>query len=319
MIEIRGSGNRTLQIKVPYHEPVIIGEFTYPLATDQALPVLVSENIAAMIRELKLKGYSCKTINSYVRQVQFFFNRTGIPLELVRREDIILYLEKLQKVTGHLDRSTAAHIISGLRALYRSVGKQGSVNPAETIPCPKHEVRYPDILSKEEVKRILQATRNIKHRLLLMLIYYAGLRVSEAVTLKVKDLDFERNLIHIRQGKGKKDRFVMLSQKIWATYQEYRSCYPIKEWLFPGAHITTHLSVRSVQSTFYNAVEHAGITKNVSIHSLRHSFATHLLENGTDLRYIQELLGHKSSRTTEIYTHVSNRDIRNIPSPLDGL
>ena len=152
-----------------------------------------------------------------------------------------------------------------------------------------------------------------------MLIYSAGLRVGEAVTLKLDDLDFERSLIHIRQGKGKKDRFVMLSRTIRGTYQEYRACYPVKEWLFPGADITAHLSVRSAQSIFYNAAESAGIKKNVSIHSLRHSFATHLLENGTDLRYIQELLGHKSSRTTEMYTHVSNLDIRNILSPLDEL
>jgi len=210
-------------------------------------------------------------------------------------------------------------VISGLQAFYRSMGRKGTENPAEGIPYPKHELRYPDILSKEEVRRILQAPRNLKHRLLLMLIYSAGLRVGEAVTLKLDDLDFERSLIHIRQGKGKKDRFVMLSRTIRGTYQEYRACYPVKEWLFPGADITAHLSVRSAQSIFYNAAESAGIKKNVSIHSLRHSFATHLLENGTDLRYIQELLGHKSSRTTEMYTHVSNRDIRNILSPLDEL
>jgi integrase/recombinase XerD len=265
------------------------------------------------------QGFRERNPKNYARQVQLFLHRTGIPAELVRREDVVLYLEKLQNITGHLNRSTAAHVISGLQAFYRSMGRKGTENPAEGIPYPKHELRYPDILSKEEVRRILQAPRNLKHRLLLMLIYSAGLRVGEAVTLKLDDLDFERSLIHIRQGKGKKDRFVMLSRTIRGTYQEYRACYPVKEWLFPGADITAHLSVRSAQSIFYNAAESAGIKKNVSIHSLRHSFATHLLENGTDLRYIQELLGHKSSRTTEMYTHVSNRDIRNILSPLDEL
>jgi len=292
MIEIRGSGKETPKITPPYNEKLV-----------------------QILRKIPSRLWN----PNYTRQVQLFLHRTGIPAELVRREDVILYLEKLQNIAGHLNRSTAAHIISGLRALYCSMGKKGTGNPAEGIPYPKQELRYPDIISKEEVKRIIQAPRNLKHRLLLMLIYSAGLRVSEAVTLKLKDLDFERNLIHIQLGKGKKDRFVMLSRTIWAAYQEYSSCYPLKEWLFPGIDISTHLSIRSAQSIFYNAAERAGIKKNVSIHSLRHNFATRLLENGTDLRYIQELLGHKSSRTTEMYTHVSNRDIGHIPSPLYGL
>lgn len=146
----------------------------------------------------------------------------------------------------------------------------------------------------------------------------AGLRVSEAVTLKVTDLDFERHMIHIRQAKGGKDRFVMLADSIADFYMTYRENFLLKTWLFPGANPDTHLSIRSAQAIFFKAAESAGITKQVSIHSLRHSFATHLLENGTDLRYIQELLGHKSSRTTEIYTHVTKFDLNRIRSPLDG-
>lgn len=193
------------------------------------------------------------------------------------------------------------------------------LNPAINIVLPKKQTRYPDVLSKEEVKRLFSVLSNIKHRFLLKLIYSAGLRVSEAVTLKITDLDFDRRMIHIRQAKGRKDRFVMLSAAAAVEYKGYRDNVLLKDWLFPGANPDCHLSIRSAQAVFSKAAERAKIAKEVSVHSLRHSFATHLLENGTDLRYIQVLLGHKSSRTTEIYTHVSKLDINRIKSPLDGL
>lgn len=167
--------------------------------------------------------------------------------------------------------------------------------------------------------RILTAPSNIKHRAILMLIYSAGLRVGEVVKLKLEDIDSNRRLIHIKGGKGRKDRFTILSEVALKILKKYYSQYKPRKWLFSGAKPSKHISVRTVQAIFEQAKEKAGIKKEVSVHSLRHSFATHLLESGVDLRYIQELLGHKSSKTTEIYTHVTNKDLRNIKSPLDTI
>lgn len=150
-----------------------------------------------------------------------------------------------------------------------------------------------------------------------MLAYSAGLRVSEVVKLRVQDIDTKRNMIHIKVAKGRKDRYTVLSEVALRVLREYWKVYQPKNWLFPGPKQNSHLTTRTVEKILEDASQKAGITKHVTVHTLRHSFATHLLEGGTDLRYIQELLGHKSSKTTEIYTHVSQRDIGRIKSPLD--
>jgi len=152
-----------------------------------------------------------------------------------------------------------------------------------------------------------------------MLIYSAGLRVSEVVKLKPEDIDAERKLIHIRSAKGRKDRYTMLSDVALETIKRYLKEYRQSRWLFPSIDKGKHITTRTVEKIFANACKKASIKKDVTVHSLRHSFAAHLLESGTDLRYIQELLGHKSSKTTEVYTHVSNKDIGKIKSPLDSL
>jgi site-specific recombinase XerD len=152
-----------------------------------------------------------------------------------------------------------------------------------------------------------------------MLIYSAGLRVGEAVRLKPADLDLDRHLVHVRGGKGHKDRYTLLSAVAVSAVREYRSIYPVGTYLFPGDRIDRPLAVRSAQKIVATARRSAGIAKHMTPHTLRHSFATHLLEAGTDLRYIQELLGHASTKTTEIYTHVSKRNIARIRSPLDDL
>lgn len=164
---------------------------------------------------------------------------------------------------------------------------------------------------------LFDAVENIKHKAILMLIYSSGLRVSGVVNLKPEDIDTHRKMIHIKGAKGKKDRYTLLSEIALKTINEYRKRYTILDFLFPGQNEGEHLSIRSVEHIMEHAIKNAGIQKKVTVHSLRHSFVTHLLEAGTDLRYIQELLGHKSSKTTEIYTHVSDRDIRRIRSPLD--
>lgn len=269
-----------------------------------------------LLRELRLKGFSQSTFKTYEKHIQWFFERTGLDPAEVRPEDIKIYLDTIRRVTG-CSRSYTVQCISALKNLYRYGYPAGVTNPADRVPLPRREERYPDILSRNEVKTLLSVVKNRKHRFLLTLVYSAGLRVSEAVKLRREDLDFDRKLIHIRQSKGKKDRYVVLSDRAVKTFREYEEHYVIKDWLFPGAAEGNHLSIRSAQAVFDRAAETGGIQKSVSIHSLRHAFATHLLEDGVDLRYIQALLGHKSVRTTEIYTHVTRMDIRNIRSPLD--
>jgi len=271
-----------------------------------------------MMREFLLKKYSKNTIKAYMDQVRYFFGRTGIEPSAVRREDIILYLESLTSITG-LSRSHTVQIVTALNHFYRINFPNLVPNPAKSIPRPKKNRPFPDILSKEEVIELINAPVNLKHRFLLNLIYSCGLRVSEAVALREGDLDFHRNLIHIRNSKGGKDRYVMLSTQTTIQFSEYQKDFIIHTWLFPGQVPQNHLAVRTAQAIFEQARNKCSINKNVSIHSLRHAFATHLLEDGVDLRYIQELLGHKSSKTTEIYTHVCRTDIKNIRSPLDTL
>lgn len=291
------------------------GFFNYPVFKGEDSSGMVS--VKKMKRELFIAGYSLKTIAIYCSQVNLFFQRMGLLPSNVSREDIVLYIENLNSVSG-VSRSTVVHIISGLKH-YFDVEFPLRKNPANNIPYPKKSRVYPDILSKNEVFAILSSIRNVKHRLLLTMTYSGGLRVGEVVMLRDVDIDYDRRLIHIREGKGKKDRYVMLSRKVITLLEEYRREHIIRDWIFAGQKRGAHLSVRTAQAVFEQAVERCGIKKHVSIHSLRHAFATHLLEDGVDLRYIQELLGHKSSKTTEIYTHVCRTDIRQIMSPLDRL
>jgi site-specific recombinase XerD len=184
---------------------------------------------------------------------------------------------------------------------------------------PRQDKRLPMVLSKDEINKILAMENNPKHLLLLMLVYSSGLRVSEVVSLKMENFDISRKVIYVKQGKGRKDRCTILSEKAASLISGYCGFFGIKDWLFPGQPPTSHLSIRSAQHIFDKAVYRAGISKNISIHGLRHTFATHLLENGTDIRYIQALLGHSSIRTTERYTHIAKGNILNIKSPLDSI
>lgn len=307
------------------HELYRTGMFTLPpfeekheAAPDKGLQksMVPPVELERMLRDLRLKGYSRNTLKNYTKHLEWFFERTLLDPPEVRTEDIRLYLDRMRSVVG-ISRSYIAQCIGALKNFYRYGYPDSARNPADRIPLPKKEERYPDILSRTEVKAILEAVHNRKHRFLLTLVYSSGLRVSEVVYLKEDDLDFERKMIHVRQSKGKKDRFVPLAGRAVESYKEYKEYYVVRDWLFPGAREGDHLSVRSAQALFDRAVEKAEIRKKVSLHSLRHAFATHLLEDGVDLRYIQVLLGHKSVRTTEIYTHVSRTDIQNIKSPLD--
>ena len=187
------------------------------------------------------------------------------------------------------------------------------------IDRPNKEKTLPSVLSTQEVIDILKQTENIKHKAILMTIYSAGLRISESINLKFKDIDSDRMQIRVEQGKGKVDRYSLLSVRTLMILREYYKQYRPTVWLFEGVKKGEQYSTRSIQQIFQDAVHKAGITKDVSVHTLRHSFATHLLENGTDLRYIQSLLGHANSKITEIYTHITTKGFDQIKSPMDTL
>lgn len=281
---------------------------------EEALNIRYLQN--TMNEELILKGYSQKTRKNYLGHLKRFILYSGKEHSIIGTDDIRNYLLYLldQKNISH---SFVNQAISALRFLFCTVLRRNDINIY--LPRPKKEEKLPDILSQTEIVKIFNSVRNIKHRAILFVTYSAGLRVSEVICLKVKDIDKERMLIHIRQAKGRKDRYSILSDAALKILREYVKIYKVKDWLFPGEKEENHISERTVQNIFKVACTKAEIEKDVSIHSLRHSFATHLLEAGTDLRYIQELLGHKNSKTTEIYTHVSKKDISKIRSPLDSL
>jgi len=266
-------------------------------------------------QEMQLRNYSPKTIKAYqswIRDlVQYCSPRH--PRELAS-SDIRNYLLHLIQ-DNNLAVSSVNQVVNALRFLYVELYKMSF--KIQDVPRPKKERKLPDIITQDEVIRILDTVTNLKHRTILMLIYSAGLRVGEAVRLKVNDIDSQRNLIHIRGAKGKKDRYTLLSSVLLEKLREYYKIYKPREYLFEGGNGRIHLAERSVQNVFKRAIKNAGIKKQITVHTLRHSFASHLLESGTDLRYIQEILGHASSRTTEIYTHVSKQVLGKIVSPLD--
>jgi len=237
-------------------------------------------------------------------------------LDRASTNDIRAYLLDLIE-SKRVSRAYHDQAVSALKFLYEQVLKKPAVT--DGIPRPRKERKLPVVLSQEEIAKLLSTVENLKHKVLLMLIYSAGLRVSEVVRLRVSDIDGQRRLIRVRGGKGRKDRYTLLSEMVLKLLREYWKAYRPKDWLFPGQKEGSHLTTRTVEKILERARQRASIGKHCTVHTLRHSFATHLLEDGTDLRYIQELLGHKSSKTTEIYTHVSRKDLARIVSPLDRL
>lgn len=271
--------------------------------------------LATLEGEMRLKGYSNRTISAYLGQIFRFFKFVPNSNDKLQEDQIKPFLLYLM-TKRNLSYSLINQVISAIKLLFKTV--QGT-RLTIRLPRPKREKKLPVVMSVQEVMRLLSAVDNVKHRLLLLLIYSSGLRVGEVERLTVADIDSDRFLIHIRQGKGRKDRYTVLAKAAWEELRVYLEYHKPDKWLFPGRGSEQHITERSVQKVFELARVKARIVKNVSVHSLRHSFATHLLEGGTDLRYIQELLGHQSPKTTEIYTHVSVRDIGRIVSPLDSM
>ncbi len=266
-------------------------------------------------KAMTARGYSSRTIDSYIHYIDDFLDYIDNQVDPNNLSQVNDYLSYLSTELD-LSRSTMNVAISAIKFYYKNLF---DIDIPQRISRPKKEKKLPDILNRDEVKRLLSALKNIKSRAILVLAYSSGLRVSEVVSLKVSDLDFTRDSITVKGAKGSKDRITLFSDRAQRTIKTYIKAEQLDYWLFPGQKEGKHLTARSAQLHFKYALEKTNIKKDVSIHSLRHSFATHLLENGTDIRYIQKLLGHKSTKTTEIYTHVTNTALQKIKSPFDEL
>jgi integrase/recombinase XerD len=260
--------------------------------------------------------YSARTKESYLALLEMFFKffNDKDPLDISMEEVSEFVYEFI--VTNGYSASYQNQMISAIKTFYRISGKRKIT--LELIERPRRSRALPKVFSKEEVKRILNSTRNTKHKLLLWIVYSCGLRRSEVINILLTDLDRDRSLLHIREGKGRVDRIVPVSAKVWDKIDEYLEGFHPVKYLFEGQ-AGGKYSVESVYRVFKSALHEAGISKEVGVHSLRHSYATHLHETGLDIRYIQELLGHKSSRTTEIYTHVSRRNLIQVRSPIEDM
>ncbi|UOK42102.1 MULTISPECIES: tyrosine-type recombinase/integrase [Flavobacterium] len=274
------------------------------------------DEIDRLIHQLKLKGYSPNTIRSYVNEfAQYLYFLKDYPARECGEKEVRSYLiyciDDLR-----LTENTLHSRINAVKFYYEKVLFQEKI--FLEIPRPKKQSKLPKALNMHEVRKILDATENLKHNTMLKLCYGMGLRLSEIINLKIANIDSKNMRVHIERGKGKKDRFVNLPDSVLEQLRSYYIEYKPKVYLFEGQYGGQYSS-RAVQEVFKKSLKKANICKKVGIHSLRHSFATHLLENGTDIRFIQELLGHNDIKTTFVYTHVSDKTIRKIISPLDNL
>ena len=269
-----------------------------------------------MIEDMKLRNYADKTIEVYVQRVATFAKHFGKSPERLDADDVRAYLLFLIQ-EKNASWSYYGQAICALRFLYRvTLGKDWVV---EGVASPRKGQKLPVVLSPDEVTQFFEGITSLKHRAILMTAYAAGLRISEVVGLRVADIDSRRMTIRICQGKGRKDREVMLSPRLLVVLRAYWKATRPTDWLFPGNVPGRPITDGSVHRICVRAADAAGLGKHVTIHTLRHSFATHLLEGGTDLQTIQVLLGHRSLRTTAVYTHVSAVALAATQSPLDRL
>ena len=257
-------------------------------------------------RELEIRNFSKSTVKSYMNSVSKFliYARGELNQDIVK--------DYVQEEIKKKEPTSVSHSIFAIQFFFEKV-----LGDKIYIPRPKRNKKIPEILTKEEVRRLIESTNNIKHKLILKILYGCGLRVSEIVNLEKNDFDFEEGLIHIRLAKGKKDRFVKIPYSIKNKFYNYYNLIN-GDILFPSNRCGK-LTTAAIQAIVKNARKKCGIKKEVYPHLLRHSFATHLLEQGTDLRIIQKLLGHSDIKTTQIYTQISQASIKNIKSPIDLL
>lgn len=263
--------------------------------------------------KLELKQYANNTVKTYVSCFERFINYyKEKDIDLLDELDVRNYLKFL--VQNNWSHSYINQSINSIKFYYELV--LGMPNRFYQIERPRKKKKLPVVLSKDEIRKIIDAVNNIKHRCILSLLYSAGLRRGELINLKIVDIDSKRMLIKINDAKGNKDRYTLLSEKVLIDLREYYLKYKPENFLFEGQKKERY-SATSIIKILSSAAQKAGITKHITPHTLRHSFATHLLESGTDLRYIQLLLGHNSTKTTEIYTHVAKNSFKTIQNPLD--
>ena len=266
--------------------------------------------------KLYIRNYSPRTIASYISSLNNFAEwLIQEKVNQVTNKEVEKYLYHLKK-NRNRSISGMKQTVASLKILFTDILKK-EIPDSLNIRFRKEE-KIPVVLSEEEVAAVIKAVNNLKHKVILMTIYSAGLRLSECLALTMADMDFDRNQIRIRQGKGKKDRQTVLSRTLLSEMKDYLIKFCPKIFLFEGQKGGRY-SASSIQAIMKRAVKKSGIKKHATVHTLRHSFATHLLENGTDIRFIQELLGHKRLETTQIYTHISKIAFDRIKSPLDRL
>lgn len=297
------------------HDAVRISD-TSNLRTSVAGRVASGVAVPDIYRETLIRQrYSKSALENYVSQFGQFLAFIGAARsDSFDRQDVHRYL--LHLVQRGVSLSTQNQAINAIKFYLEQV--QGNAREIYRIDRPRTEQKLPTVLSQEEVTRLLAQARNLKHRCILFLLYASGLRMSELLNLRRDDIDFASSVVNVKCGKGRKDRITLLSETAGRALQEYLLRYAPVEFLFEGL-TGARYSSRSVNNIVAACGRKAGIRKRISAHTLRHSFATHLLESGVDLRYIQSLLGHESSKTTERYTHVTTTGLRKIISPLDSL
>ena len=260
--------------------------------------------------ELKLRNYSSKTIKAYTLCLRDYFEYKKQKIDHLDEDNIKSYLLKLQN--NNLAPQTVNLHLNSIKYFYRDVLK---IPQKINLKFSKRSLKLPVVLSRIEIEHIIYSISNNKHKLIIALSYGSGLRISETQNLRVCDINFAELTIHLKGAKGKKDRITVLPQKLVNDLQKMTILKNASDFVFESER-GGMLSTRTLQKIFENALKNSGCNTPATFHSLRHSFATHLLENGVDIRYVQELLGHTNIRTTQIYTHVTNPNLKNIKSPL---
>ncbi len=268
-----------------------------------------------MQEDLLLKGYSLHTQRAYLRCARYFASHYMRSPEEMGEQEIrtfLLHLVRDRKASP----ATLSMYINALKFLYNVTLKRPEA--VKGISYPKRPKTLPVILSPEEVRRVFEAIRSVKYKAIIAAAYAAGLRISEVCGLRIADIDSQRRRIHIRSGKGKKDRYVMLGESLLSLLRQYyQKVRPQGEYLFPGQKPQRHITPTAVRQVLRKVIRETGLAKKVTMHTLRHCFATHLMEAGTDIRILQVLLGHSSIRTTLRYTHITDRLVQKLVSPLD--
>lgn len=281
------------------------------------VPAHIVEALNLFDYYLQSRRYRYNTVKTYKDALLVFlkFLSPKRPEDINVQDFIVFNNEYIIK--NNLSASYQNQVVNAVKLYFSTITKKSL--EIDQIHRPRRSQKNPNVLSKEEVKKLLDVERNIKHKSMLSLAYACGLRCGEVLNLELRDVDSNRMLLYVKDAKGGKDRVVPISEKIVVMLRNYYLAYKPLRYLFEGVKKGSKYDERSFQLVLKKTLKTAKIDKPATLHWLRHSYATHLLDAGTDLRYIQELLGHKSSKTTEIYTHVSNRDLKNIISPFDTL